>query len=133
MWHFLSDICDTFVKHVHHVVFDICDTFCAASVTCLVKHMQQLLLGIHGIWQQAGQWACILLQLPCAAHAEHPFNYPLATILLTKDIVLGARQTHHCLQTPFDMMMASVLVLKKWQSEGFITAACKHCRLWSRC
>ena len=59
------------------------------------------------------------VQLPCAAHAEHLFIYLLATSLI-EDIVVGARQTHHCFQTFSDIVMASVLTLNKWQSEGFI-------------
>ena len=110
-------------------------TFGAASVTCLVKHMRRLLLGIHGIWQQAGQWACILLQAPPfnAAHAENSVTCLVATSLLTEDLVVGVQQTHHCLQTPFDIVIVRVLVLENWQSEVFITAACNHCRLWSCC
>ena len=128
----MSGICDILVKHVHHVSSDICATVCAVSVTCLVKHIRHLLLGIHGIWQQAGHRACTLLQLPCAAHPEHLFHYPLATILLTKDIVVGACEPCHCLQIPFDIMVASGFVPRKWQSEWFIKAACKQRQLWSQ-
>jgi hypothetical protein len=66
---------------------------------------------IYGIWQRAGHWACILLQMPCAAHAEHSFTYPFATILLTKDIIVGSWETHHCLQILLDQVLACVFAL----------------------
>ncbi len=112
---------------MHHLVSGVCATVCAAPVTCLLMHVQQLLLSICGCWQQVGQWACTLLQLPCAAHAEHTFTYPFGTILLTKHILVGAWETPHCLQTLLDHVMASVFVLKNLQSKGFVIAACKHC------